>query len=214
MPVSEVETFDFSRVDRVLEKYDCDKSWLVMILQDTQTEYNWLPKPALERVAGRLGVPLSQVFNVATFYASFSLVERGKHIIKVCDGTACHLRGSTWIYDELCRKLGVKEGETTADKAFTLETVACLGACALAPVMSVGSKVYGHMSPDRIKQVLAAYRNGDGVAAVPAGEPEAAPAPKAAAKPMQAAKPKAAPRTKAADKPKAPPKKGRGKPKS
>jgi len=158
MAVTDVETFDFSKVDRVLEKYNSEKSWLVMILQDTQTAYNWLPQPVLDRIAEKLDLPASRVYNVATFYASFSLKERGRHILRVCDGTACHLRGSTWLLGEIRRQLDIDEGETTKDRLFTLETVACLGACALAPVLMIDTKVYGHVSIEKIKDVIAANR--------------------------------------------------------
>jgi len=160
MPATDMETFDFSKVDAVIEKYNAEKSWLIMILQDTQTAYNWLPQPVLERVAERLALPLSHVYNVATFYASFSLKERGRHLIRVCDGTACHLRRSTWLLDEVRRELGISEGEMTADRMFTLETVACLGACALAPVMTIDAKCFPRMTPEKVKNVLTAPRQG------------------------------------------------------
>ncbi len=102
-------------------------------------------------------IPLSRVFNVTTFYSSLSLAERGKHLIKVCDGTACHLRGFINIRDEISRQLGIEENETTEDKKFTLEVVACLGACALAPVMAVGTKYHGNMDATKIKETLAQY---------------------------------------------------------
>jgi NADH:ubiquinone oxidoreductase subunit E len=194
MPVADVETFDFSKVDRVLEKYHCEKSWLVMILQDTQGQYNWLPRPVLERVAERLGISISQVYNVATFYASFSLKERGQHIIKVCDGTACHLRGATWLRDAIVRKLGIKEGETTPDRLFTLESVACLGACALAPVMTVGSTIHVHMTPEKVKKALVLYRQAS-PAAPRVGAGAAAPEGKMSPKKTARARPKAQPKS-------------------
>jgi len=120
--VEETTRIDVSHVDRIVDGYDGDKSWLVMILQDVQTAYNYLPRPALERVAERLELHLSHVYRVATFYASFSLEERGKHLILACDGTACHLRGSINILEELRRQLQVEPGQTTPDKLFTLET--------------------------------------------------------------------------------------------
>ena len=148
-----------TKVDRIVNEYDCQDSWLVMILQDIQDEFNFLPGPAIERVAEKLDIPLSRVYNVATFYSSFSLTERGEHIIKVCDGTACHLRGAINILDEIKRHLGIEAGQTTEDKKFTLETVACLGACALAPVMSVDTKFYGKLDANRIRTTLDFYRN-------------------------------------------------------
>jgi NADH-quinone oxidoreductase subunit E len=146
------------KVDEIVDKYDGEKSWLVMILQDIQQEYHYLPSSALERTANRLGISLSQVYNVATFYSSFSLTKRGKHLIRICDGTACHLRGSSSIRDEIKRQLGVEIGQTTADKKFTFEAVACLGACALAPVMTVDFQYHGSMAPDKVRRTLERYR--------------------------------------------------------
>lgn len=146
------------KVDQIIECYDGDKASLVMILQDVQQEYRYLPVPALERVAGKLDIPLTQVYNVATFYGSFSLTERGEHLIRVCDGTACHLRGANNIQDELKRQLGIEEGDTSADNKFTIETVACLGACALSPVITIDSEYHGSMTPEKIKKTLDSYR--------------------------------------------------------
>ncbi len=149
---------NLKKVDEIINEYEGDDSWLVMILQDIQEEYNYLPTPALQRVAEKLEIPLSRVHSVATFYSSLSLTERGKHLIKVCDGTACHLRGFANLRDELGRQLSIGEGQTTEDKKFTLEVVACLGACALAPVMTVNSEYHGNMTPDKIKQTLNQYK--------------------------------------------------------
>ncbi len=148
-----------TKVDEIIESYDCKESWPVMILQDVQEALNYLPADALRHVAKRLDLGLGHVYNVATFYSSFSLVERGKHIIKVCDGTACHLRRAVNLRDEISRQLGINECETTPDKMFTLETVACLGACALAPVMAVGSQYHGQLSTEKVHETLEAYRN-------------------------------------------------------
>lgn len=149
---------DLSKVDQIIDRYDGDKAWMVMILQDVQEAYNFLPGPALKRVAERLGVSLSHVFRVATFYASFSLEERGRHLIRLCDGTACHMRGSTNIREEVTRQLKVEPGQTTEDMLFTVETVACVGACALAPVMAIDSKYYGKLTPDKVKSALDSFR--------------------------------------------------------
>jgi len=146
------------KVDEIIDKYDGEKSWLVMVLQDVQQEYRYLPASALERVASRLGISLSQVYNVATFYSSFSLTKRGKHLIRICDGTACHLRRSSNIRDEIKRHLGIEVGQTTADKKFTFEAVACLGACALAPVMTVDHEYHGSMTPDKVRLTLEQYK--------------------------------------------------------
>ena len=148
-----------TKVDEIVESYDCNESWLVMILQDVQEALNYLPGEALRHVAKRLDLGLGHVYNVATFYSSFSLVERGKHVIKVCDGTACHLRGAVNLRDEISRQLGIDDGETTEDKIFTLETVSCLGACALAPVMAVGSQYHGQLTAEKVRQTLDFYRD-------------------------------------------------------
>ncbi len=143
-----------TKVDEIIDSYDAEKSWLVMILQDAQESYNYLPAPVLNRVSERLGVGLNQVYNVATFYSSFSLQERGRHLVRVCDGTACHLRGSVGLRDEITRQLGIQEGQTTPDMEFTLENVVCLGACALAPVMTIDSEYHGQMTRQKVSQVL------------------------------------------------------------
>lgn len=150
---------DVTKVDEVIDRYDCDKSWLVMILQDVQEVFNYLPVPALRHVAQRLELGLGHVYNVATFYSSLSLTERGRHLIRVCDGTACHLRSGPLVRDDIRRRLDIDAGETTKDKMFTLEVVACLGACALAPVMTVGTQYYGQMTPEKVRQTLETYRN-------------------------------------------------------
>lgn len=149
---------NLKKVDEIINEYEGDDSWLVMILQDIQEEYNYLPAPALQRVAEKLEIPLSRVHNVATFYSSLSLTERGKYLIKLCDGTTCHLRGGPNLKDEITRQLGISQGQTTKDKMFTLEVVACLGACALAPVMSVDNLCYGNMNPQKITGTLDFYR--------------------------------------------------------
>ena len=148
---------ELTKADEIVDEYQQDKSWLIMILQDIQEVYNYLPAEALDRVAERLGIALGQVYNVATFYSSFSLKPRGKHLVRVCDGTACHLRGAVNLREEITRLLGITEGQTTPDKMFTLEVVACLGACALAPVMTVGAEYHGQMTAEKLHQTLEEY---------------------------------------------------------
>ncbi len=145
---------ELKRVDKIIDEYDGEQSSLVMILQDIQEELNYLPKPALYRVSEKLELPLSRVHTVATFYSSFSLKERGKHIIKICDGTACHLRGAPCLCDEIEKVLDIAEGETSKDMEFTLEVVACLGACALAPVITIDNEYEGKMTAERIRESL------------------------------------------------------------
>ncbi|RLC71836.1 MAG: NADH-quinone oxidoreductase subunit NuoE [Chloroflexi bacterium] len=145
------------KVGSVLERYSRDASQLVAILQDIQVEYNWLPKEALEEVSQELGIPLSRVFSVATFFRAFSLRPRGRHLIHVCLGTACHVRGAPRILEQIERQLGIRPGEMTEDLQFSLETVNCVGACALGPVVIVDGDYHGQMTPDRVKEILKKY---------------------------------------------------------
>jgi NADH-quinone oxidoreductase subunit E len=130
---------------------------LVSILQDVQSEYNYLPKEALAQVSQDLDIPLTRVYSVATFFKAFSLKPRGRHIINVCLGTACHVRGAVRIRDEIERELDIKPGETTKDLKFTLETVNCVGACALGPIVIIDGKYSGQMKPDKVKTLLESY---------------------------------------------------------
>ena len=154
---------DLKKVDQIIDKYNAEKSSLIGIFQDIQAEWRYLPREAIARVVERLGIPITQAYMVATFYKSFSLVPRGEHEIHVCLGTACHLRGGQRLVENFERTLNVKAGETTADMKFTLETVNCLGACALAPLVRVDQKNYGKMSGDRVTKILKEYRtDGEG----------------------------------------------------
>jgi len=144
-------------VDSILQKYHNDKSLLVSILQDVQERYNYLPQESLVQVANVLSIPLSQVYSVATFFKAFSLKPRGRHIINVCLGTACHVRGSVRILDKIARDLNINPGETTKDNRFTLETVNCVGACALGPMVIVDGKYHGQMTMEKIESVLKNY---------------------------------------------------------
>ncbi|MCK5113275.1 MAG: NAD(P)H-dependent oxidoreductase subunit E [Phycisphaerae bacterium] len=152
---------NLSKVDNIIQDYKGNPSSLVMILQDIQEELNYLPEPVLNHVAGKLSLSVGHVCSVATFYSSFSLEERGKNVIRVCDGTACHLRGANLLKDEIVRALNISEGQTTEDKLFTLEVVACLGACALAPVMTVNKKYYGQVTREKLLATLEKYRQKD-----------------------------------------------------
>ena len=145
------------KISSILERYARDSSQLVSILQDIQAEYNWLPREALEEVSQRLEIPLSRVFSVATFFRAFSLRPRGRHLIHVCLGTACHVRGAPRILEQMERELGIRPGEVTEDLQFSLETVNCVGACALGPVVIVDGDYHGQMTPDRVKEILKKY---------------------------------------------------------
>jgi NADH-quinone oxidoreductase subunit E len=132
------------------------------VLQDTQAAYHYLPEEALCRVSETMGVPLIEVFRLANFYKAFSLKPRGRHLITVCMGTACHVRNSPRFLDEVRRRLRVEPGGTTQDGEFTLETVNCLGACALAPVVIMDGKYYEHMTPAKLGSLLGAVRAQEG----------------------------------------------------
>ncbi|HID65126.1 MAG TPA: NAD(P)H-dependent oxidoreductase subunit E [Anaerolineae bacterium] len=148
---------DTARIDAIIAGHQGKTSGLTTILQDIQNEYNYLPPQAIERVAEKLGLPLIQVLHVATFYKAFSLEPRGKHLITVCLGTACHVRGGARIVDQLERSLNVRAGGTTADGLFTLETVNCVGACALGPVVVVDGEYHGKMAPSKVERMLKKY---------------------------------------------------------
>ncbi len=144
-------------LDKIIDKYGREKESLIQILQDINLKYRYLPSVMLKYVSLKIGVPLSRVYHVATFYPAFSLVPRGKHTIKVCMGTACHTRGAPIILEEIERQLGIKSGETTKDLQFTLETVNCLGCCALAPVVVVDED-YHSITPSKVEKLLKKYQ--------------------------------------------------------
>lgn len=145
------------KVKVILEKYQHNPAWLVSILQDVQAELNYLPESALKKVSKGLGVPITQVYSVATFFRAFSLKPRGRHLINICLGTACHVRGAVRILDKLERDLGIKAGETTKDDKFSLESVNCVGACALGPMVVVDGKYHGQMTTDKVENLLKEY---------------------------------------------------------
>ena len=137
------------KVEKIVDSYDCEPSNLIAIMQEIQTEFNYLSEAALTRVAEMLEIPISRVYSVATFYENFSLEAKGEHIIKVCTGTACHVRKSEPIYNALREDLKLTgKRKTSDDGKFTLETVACLGACGLAPVMTIDGEVHSKMTPE------------------------------------------------------------------
>lgn len=144
----------FEAVDDILAQHNNDPSALIGILMDIQGRFNYLPKESLERVSKKLDVPLPNVYSVATFYRTFSLTPRGRHIVHVCMGTACHVRGAKRVLEAAERKLNIKAGETTKDLEYTLETVNCLGACALAPLVVVNEKNHAKVNSSSINQVI------------------------------------------------------------
>jgi len=145
------------KVKSILTNYQNDKRWLVSVLQDVQAEYNYLPQDALIEVSQGFGSPLSQVYSVATFFKSFSLKPRGRHLINVCLGTACHVRGAVKVLEGIERELSIKSSETTQDLKYTLETVNCVGACALGPIVIVDGEYHGQMRTDKVGSVLKDY---------------------------------------------------------
>ena len=153
-----LESVDLERVDDIVEKYENQRRHLIAILQEVQKEQNYLPREALFHLSKKLKVPFNEVYHVATFYRSFSLVPRGEHLIQVCMGTACHVRGAPRILERIERSLEVESGQTTTDYKFTLETVNCLGACALGPLMVIDGKYFGKMTASKVDKVLQDYQ--------------------------------------------------------
>ncbi len=146
-----------AELDEILDRYGRDRTQVISILQDVQERERYLPEQALTYVAKALEMPRSQIYSLATFYRAFSLEPRGEHTIFVCTGTACHVRGAPRLVEELCRRLDVTPGGTTADGQFTLETVNCLGACALGPLVVGDSDYHGQMTPSKLDGVLEQY---------------------------------------------------------
>ena len=146
-----------SKVRSFVTKNNSEKKALISILQDIQEEYNYLPQNALRIVSETLGIPLVDIIGVATFYRAFSLEPRGRHLVTVCMGTACHVRGGLKILEEFEKKLDIKAGETTADKEFSLETVACLGCCAIGPVVVIDDEYHAQTTIRKVAPILKKY---------------------------------------------------------
>jgi NADH-quinone oxidoreductase subunit E len=138
----------------VLEQYKTQRGAVIPVLQKAQELYGWLPEQVLKIIAKEMGVPLSQIYGVVTFYSQFYLTRRGRHIIRQCDGTACHVRGAARIVDVVENHLGIDAGETTADYKYTFEVVYCLGSCGLAPVAMIDDQVVGHLVPEKLVSIL------------------------------------------------------------
>jgi NADH:ubiquinone oxidoreductase subunit E len=153
----EIPDNDLQKIDTILKKYEDEAGVLIQVLQDVNSEFNYLPEKSLRYISERLDIPLSQIYHVATFYTSFSLTPRGEHLIKVCQGTACHVRGGAKVLSEIQRILNIQPGETTSDLRFTLETVNCLGACALGPVVVIDDEYYSTTSA-KIEKLLKKYK--------------------------------------------------------
>lgn len=145
------------RVGEIVDRYQGEPGVLIQVLLDAQHEFNWLPRDVMAEISLRLGVPLSQAYRVASFYKALSLVPRGKHLVNVCLGTACHVRGSPKIMERAEQLLGIQVGETTKDERFTLKRVNCLGCCALGPVIVVDGEYHGKLPVSKVGEILQSY---------------------------------------------------------
>lgn len=154
-------SIDLALLEPLLAKYKNRKGNLIPLLQGTQDIYGYLPKAAFGRINEVTGLELNELYGVATFYAQFRLVPAGKHIVKMCHGTACHVQSVTAITDEILDTLQIKDGETTSDGIFTVETVACLGCCSLAPVMMIGEETYGKLTPKQAVKIIREIRRSE-----------------------------------------------------
>jgi NADH:ubiquinone oxidoreductase subunit E len=148
------EQSDVFSINDIYEKYPREERYTLAILQDIQKKFNYIPKEALSKLSQELNIPVSKLYSMATFYKAFSLEPKGENIIKVCDGTACHIRSSQIIIDEIKKILNIKPGETSDDGRFSLEIVNCLGSCAIAPVMVINEKYYSKVTPVKIRDIL------------------------------------------------------------
>ena len=149
-------------IQAILQAYPPEQRFSLAMLQDMQHQFNYIPRSGMEALAAYLGCPLSSLYAMATFYKALSLKPKGRHIIKLCDGTACHIRGSTTLLDGVRRLLGIDAGETSEDGLFSLELVNCLGSCALAPVMVVDGTYYGRVTLEKLPKILDQYREVEG----------------------------------------------------
>jgi NADH-quinone oxidoreductase subunit E len=152
---------DVAEVKEIISHSPQKPSSLIAVLQDIQRKFHYLPPEALKETAGALGVPLSRVYSVATFYSAFSLEPRGEHTCRICMGTACHIKGAPMVLEQAEDQLGIKAGQTTPDLRYTLEVVNCVGACAMAPVVIIDDKYYGNVRVDKMKRYLDGVRDED-----------------------------------------------------
>jgi len=159
VPRVELEADEQAKIDEIISRYEGGRESLVPILQGITNEFNWLPQKMLMRVSEVKKIPVEHILRIATFYKAFSLEPRGKHIITVCMGTACHVKGAPRILERFERELGLKTGETTSDMEFTLEAVRCIGCCGLSPVITIGEDLYGKLSPAEAAKILDKYRD-------------------------------------------------------
>ena len=154
----QTDEVDFVELDTMIDKeFSTVKENLIMILQAIQRHYNYLPKPALTYLSAKIGVPYSKIYEVATFYSTFSLEPRGRNIISICLGTACHVRGAQRIRERLHDSLNIADGQTTEDGRYTLESVRCIGCCSLGPVLKINEDTHGRIATDEVEKVLGQY---------------------------------------------------------
>lgn len=155
------EELFYAPFEEIIKGREKDRSLLIPILQDLQKAYGYLPMNIIGRLSQKTGITVPDILGVATFYSQFRLTPLGKHVIKLCCGTACHVNGCESIGSALCKELGIAYGETTKDELFTIETVACLGCCSLSPVMMIDEKVYGRLTPEKAREIIKNIRSGE-----------------------------------------------------
>lgn len=148
---------DPNKLDEIIDKYQGKQGFLIQLLLDVQAEFNWIPKEAIARINQKFNIPVSQIYRVASFYQAMSLVPNGKHLVSICMGTACHVRGGPKVLEKAEDTLEIKAGETTGDLKFTIKKINCLGCCALGPVMMVDEDYHGKILPAKVKEVLENY---------------------------------------------------------
>jgi NADH-quinone oxidoreductase subunit E len=159
-PIAQIKTddIDYMELDRIIEEdFGNDQENLIMILQAIQKQYNYLPQPTLAYLSTKIDVPMSKIYGVATFYSTFSLEPRGRNIISICRGTACHVRGAERVLEQIQENLCICNGETTEDRRFTLESVRCIGCCSLGPVVKINEDMHARIAPDKIDKILKQY---------------------------------------------------------
>ncbi|UYP46910.1 hypothetical protein NEF87_003195 [Candidatus Lokiarchaeum ossiferum] len=149
---------DTSKVEKIIQNYIENNGNALTILQSVQESFGYLPFEVIEHISERIGIPLGKMYGIATFYAQFKFHRRGKYIIQICDGTACHVKGSMLLEEFITKELGIKPTETTSDNLFSLEKVACFGCCAIAPVVFINKDVYGNLTPAKLKKIFKKYR--------------------------------------------------------
>lgn len=152
-----MDSISLDRVNQIIDKYMEEQGALIQILLDVHQEYNWVLPEAAKLISDRMDIPITQVYRVASFYKALSLTPRGKHLVKVCLGTACHVRGGVGVMDRVSQIMGIEDGDTTKDGRFTVERVNCLGCCALGPIMTVDGEYYGKLIPEKVNGVLENY---------------------------------------------------------